>query len=192
MRLAWAATDAGTGVVGVEVQERVDGGAWSAVSGGMPAAGQVRHLAPAGSTFAWRYRATDANGNVSGWRETRTYTAARREESAVQVSWRGAWTTRWNAVFSAGRARSTRSAGARATFAFTGRSVAWVGRTGPGGGSAQIRVDGVLVATVSSRSSTTAHRVVRWVGQVPAGPHRIEIRAVGDGRIDVDAFLVLR
>ena len=67
-----------------------------------------------------------------------------------------------------------------------------MGRTGPSGGQAQIRIDGVLVATVTCFSPAPAYRAVRWVGQTGPGTHRIEVRAVGNGRIDIDAFLVLR
>jgi hypothetical protein len=77
--------------------------------------------------------------------------------------------------------------------AFTGRDVAWVATRSPIGGRAQVRIDGVAVATVDLRAGSTARRRVvfsRHFGDHRA--HTLEIVALGGGRVEVDAFLVAR
>ena len=78
-------------------------------------------------------------------------------------------------------------------FTFSGFAVGWVGRRSPSAGHAQVRIDGVLVATVDlSATSTRYRRIVFRSTLATAGRHTLEIRPVGDGRVDVDAFIVLR
>ena len=78
------------------------------------------------------------------------------------------------------------------TFTFSGRNIGWVGRRGPGAGRAEVRIDGIRVGTVSQAASTIRYRGIvfsRTLGV--GGRHTIEIRPLGDGRVDVDAFVTL-
>jgi hypothetical protein len=60
-------------------------------------------------------------------------------------------------------------------------------------GSFRVYVDGVLVATVSERASTTQYRKVLYVRALTPGvAHTIVIRPAGNGRIDLDAILTLQ
>ena len=85
------------------------------------------------------------------------------------------------------------TAGARARTTFSGRGIALVAPIGTTRGSAAIYVDGVYRGTVSFRSSTNRSRVVMYSTTFGAlGTHSIDIRLTGNGRVDVDAFVILR
>ena len=83
--------------------------------------------------------------------------------------------------------------GARARATFTGRGVALVAPIGTTRGSTRIYIDGVYRGTVSLRSSTNKSRVVDYSITFPTvGTHTIELRLRGNGRVDLDAFVILR
>jgi bacillopeptidase F len=69
--------------------------------------------------------------------------------------------------------------GARASWTFSGKSVAWLTVTGPTYGKADVYVDGVRKATVNNYAKTTKHGVVRAVKGLAKGTHTIEIRVLG-------------
>jgi hypothetical protein len=96
-----------------------------------------------------------------------------------------------DARYSGGATRRTTSTAARATFTFSGRSVGWVATRSSTGGRAEVRIDGVLVATVSLRSSAREDRVVVFTKRLASsGSHTLTIRPIG-GRVDIDAFVTL-
>jgi len=93
---------------------------------------------------------------------------------------------------SGGASRRASARGASVTYTFYGRSIAWVATRGTHGGRAQVRVDGVLVATIDTYAATTSYRRVVFARTLAArGTHRIQITVLGDGFVDADAFLVL-
>ena len=81
-------------------------------------------------------------------------------------------------------------------YRFTGAGIAIAGRKGPNRGRAEIRIDGVRVATVNAYSKTLGSRWVLFARAVdPARSHTVEVRVIGTAghpRFDVDAFLILR
>jgi hypothetical protein len=80
-------------------------------------------------------------------------------------------------------------------YTFRGAAIALVGRTGPNRGKAEIRIDGVRVATIDAYSRTLRSRMLLLARAVdPSRTHTIEVRVLGTAgrpRFDVDAFLVL-
>jgi hypothetical protein len=76
---------------------------------------------------------------------------------------------------------------------FTGRAVAIVAPVGRARGSARIYVDGVYRGIVSFRASTGRSRVVMYATTFPTvATHTIQLRLAGNGRVDLDTFVVLR
>ena len=74
------------------------------------------------------------------------------------------------------------------------RQFAIVGPRSSRRGSFGVYVDGVLVATVSEKATTTVYRRVLYVRSLTAGTnvkHTIQVRAVGNGQVDLDAILAL-
>ncbi len=192
VRLRWSAADAGSGVARYTVQERRVGGAWQSVALGSATSRSIVRSLRFGTSYEYRVRATDGRGNVSAWASWSAFRPSRRQERSSSVDWAGRWATEWNRSLSGGRSRWTAAAGRRSDLTFTGHSVGWVGRQSRTSGSARVYIDGVLVATVSSRARTVAHRVVLYSTVLAAGGrHHIAIRPVGNGRVDVDAFVIL-
>jgi len=128
-------------------------------------------------------------------------TTTRFEESAANLSPSGAWTS----IDSAG-ARATLSgdsgvytavSGARASLAFNGTGVSWIGLPCEICGFAGIYLDGALVATVDTfaASRPAASRSLFTTGGLAAGSHTIVVEASGTqnaasggANIVVDAF----
>ena len=191
VRLAWAATDAGSGVARYELFESVNGGAWHAVALPSAISTSLERTVRVGSGYRYQVRATDGRGNSSAFRAWPASTPHRRQEASSAVTWHGNWQRATDSRLSGGASRRTSGSGRRVTFTFTGRSVGWVATRGATGGRAQVRIDGVLVATVSLRTSSTRFRGIVYRVDLAPGSHRIEIRPLGDGRVDVDAFIVI-
>ena len=106
---------------------------------------------------------------------------------------RGAWRGASGPSLSGGDVRFSRASGATLSFTFDGTDVGWVGTRTPSSGRAQVRLDGKLIDTIDLAAPDVRYR--QLLARVHAGgdgPHVLTIRVVGDGRVDVDAFVVLR
>ena len=64
-RVAWSSWDDST-IIGYDVQVAIDGGAWAPWLTGTTLMSSI-YLGDDGKTYAFRVRATDMHGNVSGW-----------------------------------------------------------------------------------------------------------------------------
>ena len=137
---------------------------------------------------------------VAGWMVrwavgpiVRPETASDRD-AAVRSA--GAWGFSRSSAWWGRTARWSSTAGATASFTFTGRSVGWVSLRGPGRGQARIYVDGKAVATIDLGAATTSARRLVWVGRWPTSARRtVTVRGlgtVGRPRVDLDGFVVLR
>jgi GH25 family lysozyme M1 (1,4-beta-N-acetylmuramidase) len=89
-----------------------------------------------------------------------------------------------------------RSAGATATFAFTGNSVTWYTASGPTQGKASVSIDHRFRGTFNQYASSRHARVPRTFRHLGRGEHTITIRVLGvrgssagtDTQVVVDAF----
>jgi hypothetical protein len=149
-----------------------------------------------GHTYRFEVRATDRAGNVGGWVAGPTVRAALTQQTSTSITWTGTWTSVTDSRFSGGSVRYTTATWAKATYSFTGRSIAWVTTFAPNRGVAKIYLDGVLAATVDTTSATTTfHRVAFAKTWSASGFHTIRIVVVGTAgrpRVDVDGFEILR
>ena len=111
------------------------------------------------------------------------------------VSFSAGWRTASSRRYSGGTTAYAATSGASASYRFSGTSVAWVTAVGPTRGSAQVWVDGVRRATVSTSAATTSLRRLAFATSWPKqGTHTIRIVVVGTPghpRVDVDAFVRL-
>jgi hypothetical protein len=136
---------------------------------------QVQATAPSAATFAatttswataarpgvsttFALEATDAAGNT-GTASVVVTPAIVQESSATRY---GTWARKSSSSYLGGYSLSTSTRNASLTWTFTGRSVAWVVSRASGSGQAAVYVDGVKVATVDLRSSTTMYRNAIW------------------------------
>jgi hypothetical protein len=109
------------------------------------------------------------------------------------VTYTGTWSRTSSFRLLGGAGRATSSTTRRAAFKATVYDIGWVATKTPTSGKAQVWVDGVLVATVNLRSSTTRYRQLVYARHFTGlASHRMEIRPIGGGRVDLDAFVVLK
>lgn len=192
LRVPWTGSDVGTGIARYEFSQRTDGGPWTTVSTALTKPTIDRSLAPQ-HDYRFRVRAVDKAGNVGAWAYGSTFRLSRYSEFSSAITYRGRWTTVSSPVYWGGGARKSRMAGATASLTFTGRSIAWVARTGPDRGKAGIYVNGTRVATVDLYSPDYQQQRVVWARSWTTSVSReVTIRVAGTSgrpRVDLDALV---
>ncbi len=122
-----------------------------------------------------------------------TAPGTRFQENASAVAYSGAWFHgNVNRTWSEGAASTSATAGARATFTFTGTSVSWIGCRKLSTGLANVYLDGILVEQVNTYAPTPIegyqNTIFRADG-LATGTHTLTIEAVSTGAfVVVDAF----
>ena len=118
---------------------------------------------------------------------------AYEEENGSGVTLSGpGWGLGLDGHASGGRYAGTANVGDTATWTFNGPAVSLVYLKAPGGGSAEVRVDGALIKTLNMMTSVPG--IIEWlvedviVNNASAGSHTIEVKYIGGGTIWVDAF----
>lgn len=194
IKTSWSATDA-KGVKGYTLQRQVGTGSWTTVSLSSITTVSLSQSLTLGTSYQYRMRAYDANGNTSAWAYGPTFSGARTQQTSTSVKFSSGWSTSYPSSASGGSVKYTKKKGASVSYTFTGASIAWVSPKGPARGSADVYIDGVFKATVSLYSSSyQAQRIVYAYNWSSNGTHTIKIvnRATsGHPRIDVDAFVRL-
>jgi hypothetical protein len=133
----------------------------------------------------------------------KTIPTTRFDETDPSVTYTAGWTTDTNAPWSEGSGAYNKTAGAQATFSFTGTSVKWIGARGPWGGIARVFLDGTLVAgSVDTYASTEQYQngaIMFSATGLAAGSHSLRIEVTGtknaastDTIVAVDAFDIIR
>ncbi|HET9457644.1 MAG TPA: hypothetical protein VFO78_09895, partial [Candidatus Limnocylindrales bacterium] len=192
-RISWPAAFDASPISAYEVQSRIDGGAWGGTISTSGSTRTAQSIQEVGRTYQYRVRARDAAGIWSAWASGPTYTGDLVQEASLRVAYRGTWSVQKTTSASAGGTRYATAAGASAKLAFRGRAIGLVAPVGPGRGSARIYFDGVHRTTINFASATTRGQVVMYaIGSATYGVHTIELQLVGNGRVDVDAFVTLR
>jgi len=188
----WSGTDATSGIARYELAQSNDGGAWTTISTTLTSPAASRMLETE-RTYAFRARAVDNAGNVGAWATGATFRISRYSEYNQAISYSGPWSTVSNPAYLGGGVKTSSTAGATASLTFTGRSIAWVARTGPDRGQADIYVNGAKVATVDLYSVSPGAQRVVWVGSwTTATSRKVTIRVAGTTgrpRIDLDALV---
>ena len=103
--------------------------------------------------------------------------------SARAATRAGHWSERAAGAEGAAAVLASETAGASLAWEFTGTRVALVGRVGPEGGLADVRLDGRRLATWVDfwHSSARAGQTLFARGGLAPGPHRLELVARGEG-----------
>jgi subtilisin family serine protease len=194
VRLSWSGADSGSGVRNYELQYSTNGGgSWNHLTSDLTTPSADLLLTPSGS-LRFRVRSFDWPNHASGWATGPTFSPRLVQESAGAITYSGTWSTSTSGSFSGGAVRRTDVAKRSATYAFTGRGVAFVTTLSSTRGVVKIKLDGTLVARINLGTSSTAYRRIVWsrtFSSVQA--HKVKVFVVGDhGRVDVDAFAVLK
>jgi subtilisin family serine protease len=192
-RVVWPAAADLSPIARYELQSRVDGGAWG---GTISTDGSTRIATTTqayGRRYEYRVRARDIAGIWSAWAVGPAYTADLTEESSIRIDYHGTWKKQAASTASGGATRYATAAGASAKLAFKGRAIGLVAPVGPTAGSARVYFDGVYRTTVSFRAATAGSRLIMYtIGSATYGVHTLEFQLVGNGRVDLDAFVTLR
>lgn len=192
MRMPWSGSDLTSGITRYELAQSTDGGAWTTVSTTLISPTATRSLAPQ-HTYAFRVRAVDKAGNVGLWATGSVFRVSRYSESNSAITYSGTWAKVSSSVYWGGAAKKSTAAAAKASLTFTGRSIAWVARTGPDRGKAAIYVNGVYLVTVDLYSASFHNQRVVWVGTWGSSASRkVTIKVLGTSgrpRVDLDALV---
>jgi hypothetical protein len=159
VKLGWAGTDATSGIARYELSQSTDGGTWSTVAANLTLAGSIRSLAP-DHGYRFLVRAVDKAGNVGPWIGGASVRLAGYSEASSRITYGGSWSLASSTSYLGGSARRTSVVGASATYAFSGRSVAWLAATGPTHGKVRVFVDGLDLGVVDLYRATAAPRQV--------------------------------
>ncbi len=196
VRITWSASDVGSGVKTYLLQESAHGGPFRTVALAGPLSRSAVRNVIVGKGYRYRVRATDAVGNVGFLVISPVLTPARVQEASTAITYAGGWGVASSSTYSGAKARWSKSAGASATYTFSGRGIAWVSARSLARGGARVYIDGVLIRSVSLRATrTTARQVVFATRFGVVGPHTIRIVVIGTAghpRVDLDAFVVTR
>ena len=190
---SWA--NSGSAATGYEVWLSTDGGAYSKLS--TTASAAVVNL-ERGHSYQFAARAVDANGIWSAFAYGTAFSVGEYQEdySADNPALTGTWTHAAWASASNGFLSISSTPGARASFTFTGTSVAWIASKATNRGQARVYIDGALASTVDLyRASTLAKSIAFSRSWTASGTHTITVEVVGTaGRpaVDVDSFVRLR
>jgi hypothetical protein len=189
----WTGVDALSGIDTYRAGLSDDGGPWSSLT--TRASAVTARLDPGGSYYQFRVRATDADGNVGSYAYSPSFRAIKTEDPSSRITYGSSrWQTSRNSKHSGGSAHYTSSDRASARVEVQALSFAWIGTYGPTRGSVDVYVDGVFVERVKTRKAATSYKVVIWSMKWSnaSETHTIRLEPVGNGRVDVDGFLVLR
>ena len=191
-------TASGSSVKGYRLEQSTNAGASfpTVITAATTWTSATRNATP-GTSYAWRVRTTDSLGRLSGFATSLTSRVALVQDNSTAIHYSTGWSTATSKSYSGGHERYTSKAGATATLTVSNvRSVAVVASRGAGRGSFNVYVDGVKVtsAAISEKASASAWRRVLFVKGLSSGAgvsHTVQFRAVGNGRVDLDAILTL-
>ncbi len=172
------------------------GGATATVSGSPPATSATVTGLTNGTSYTFTVRATAAAGTSPASDASNAVVpvapSSRYEDNHAAISYLKTWTTAASTLWSGGSEKYSITAGASASFTFTGTQLSWLSATGSTRGSASVYLDGVLVKTVSTYTTKTQNCLVVWKSAVLSrGSHVVKIVVAGTSghpRVGIDAF----
>ncbi len=192
-RISWAASDPGSGVTRYLLQVSVNGGSYKTVALPKATTTSIDQTLSYGRTYRFRVRAYDHEGNGGAYAYGPTFRLGKYEESNRAITYTTGWGTIKRTAALGGAARFTGAGNRSATLTTAATDIALVVTRTSGSGRVQVYVDGIPVATVTLRRSSTAYRQLVYTRHFATlEAHTFEIRAVGDGRVELDAFEVMR
>lgn len=201
LHLTWVGATDASGIASYELQQSVNGGAYSNVALATPTSLDATvSLAPGTSSYRFRLRAFDPAGNASDWAVGPPVRLGLTQENGVGLAHTGTWKRTALSGASGGYVKHAPATSARVQHTFTGTGYAIAMTTGPGRGKAAVYLDGALVETLDLYSSTVRPRRILYAVTFDAGAtHTIEVRVLGTKnpsssgtRVDMDAVVVMQ
>jgi len=157
--------------------------------------GSASHTLTAVARFAAGNTATSSPVGVTVFNSPPGQT--RFEDTDPSISFTAGWTPDTTLrAWSGGSAMLSTTAGARATFTFSGTSAYWIGFRGPQAGIARVYVDGIVVSDIDTYSSFEQVQATLFQATgLAAGTHTMTIEVTGsknpastNAYVVVDAF----
>jgi len=116
------------------------------------------------------------NGRLAPGAEAFLRSLAPADDRSGSIVYTGSWNQRAEAPAYRGTLMSSSSRAAKATYTFTGTSVAIETKLGPGSGIMDIHIDGVLVASFDSWSPSELHRAIAYQDdRLSPGQHTVTV-----------------
>jgi large repetitive protein len=191
-RITWTGADGGSGLSKYQLQVSVNGGTFTTVTLTHATSTTYDKNLTTGKTYRFRVRATDKEGNTSGYLYTGTFKAVRYSEATSAITYIGSWSVTTTSRAFNGATRHATAPSNRAIYTFTSTDVGWIATRYTSSGKAEILIDGVLITTIDLDTTSTKYRQLVYHKHFStSGLHTIEIHPVGDGRVDIDGFVVL-
>jgi hypothetical protein len=192
VKLAWCGTAGSRKITSYGLARSINGGTFSTVISSTTATSATRGIPFAPTSFQYRARVTAPNGVAYGYGPA--FAITRLQENAAQITYAGSWGTKSTSKASGDRMRYASSTSASATFTVSGtRQVGIVAPNGPGYGSMKVYVNGTYVGRFSQAASSTVYRRLLYVRTLdPGRTYTIKLKPAGNGRVYLDAVLVLK
>lgn len=190
--ITWSGTDATSGISHYDLEESVDGGAFS-LAASPPTAKATVNL-NSGHSYQFEVRAADKAGNLSGFTAGSKFTLTAVQETASAITYTTGWKTQALTGSYGGSVKFATVSGKKATLSFSGSQVAWVSTIGSNRGSAAASLDGGTATTVSTNGTALKTAMVVYTKTVTAGTHSLVLNVLGTAghpRVDVDGFLII-
>jgi hypothetical protein len=207
--LSWSASDA-SGICGYDVKRDYWGMGSQTLLKGTSTLALNQALTDYDGTFGggsvvvkgWTVTAHDCAGNTRTVSITNKVDVLQEDGQSAsawntpEFAWTGTWASANCNCASGGTVRQTSTKGASVNLGWNyakDGSLGVVMPKGPARGKAQVYLDGQLKATVDTHATVNTNRVVVYSTAVKAGFHNVKVvnlASGGQGRIDLDAFLV--
>ena len=190
----WSATDPGSGVTRYMLQVSVNGGAFKTVTLPRATTTSIDQTLAYGRTYRFRVRAFDHEGNAGAYAYGPTFRLGKYEESTAAV----AYTTGWGTIRAhVGPRRSGALHRRRDRVGDPHTPARPTSRWRDAHVQQRARRRSTWTASWSrpstSAASSTAYRQLIYARHFATlEAHTFEVRAVGDGRVELDAFEILR
>lgn len=197
VKVSWLGSDTGSGIAAFRLDVADHGyGFRTAVTTSATSTVRTHEWKPAGATYdtAYQYQVTpmDDGGNVGPTYMGSALTPTVYQQTSTAFTYSTGWGSSTSTSFSGGSAKYSSTAGKYVSFRTSGRSFGFVSTRATSRGKVKVYVDGAYKGTITLTSSTTKFRnLVYVVGYTTSATHTIKL-VVASGRVDVDAFVVLR
>jgi hypothetical protein len=189
--IRWNVTDAASSVTATALRAREDSGPWKSIELPSPSARLVVTTVRFGHDHEFHARARDAAGNWSPWSRAALLRLKPYQETNTSVQTFGTWTPASSASAWGGATAYTFSG--QAQLDFVGQTVAIVAPRGPGRGQIKVSRGFGGYALVDLEAATEQpRRVVYSFSFATSADHWIKLETVGDQRVDLDGFIMMR
>lgn len=143
-------------------------------------------------SYQYAVAGEDAFGNVGPIVTGSRLTAVVYQQTTSAFTYSSGWGSSSSSKYLGGSVKYSSTAGKYVTFKTSGRSFGFVTTRGSSRGKVKVYVDGTYKGTVTLTSSTAKYRNLAYVASYStSGTHSIKL-VVSSGRVDIDAFVVLK